>query len=93
MNLLAVVGVVLILAAIVVNVMSIVMGFKDSIKKGIIALLAPALLGAGLTVGYILAHQAAMAEVGAEEVQEQGEQEAQEQIDELQKVDNIDLGL
>ena len=93
MNLLAVVGVVLILAAIVVNVMAIVMGFKDSVKKGIIALLAPMLLSSGLTVGYILAHQAAMAEVGAAEVREKGEQEAQDQIEELQNVDNIDLGL
>ena len=93
MILLAVAGAVLILAAIVVNVMAIVMGFRDSIKKGIIAILAPLLLGSGLTLAYIIAHQAAMAEVGAKEVRAQGEEEAQKQINDLQNIDNIDLGL
>ncbi|MBN2715992.1 MAG: hypothetical protein JXX14_09055 [Deltaproteobacteria bacterium] len=93
MNLVAVAAAVITLAAIVVNVMAIVMGFKDSLKKGIIAILAPLLLSIGLTLGYTVAHQAAMAEVGAAEVRQQGEDEARQQIEDLQKADNIDLGL
>ncbi|MBN2341568.1 MAG: hypothetical protein JXX29_14140 [Deltaproteobacteria bacterium] len=93
MNLLVIVGAVLMLAAVAVNVMAIVMGFKVSVKQGIVALLAPALLGGGLTVGYIVAHDAAMAEVGAKEVRAQGDKETQKQIDELKEVENIDLGL
>lgn len=93
MNLLVIVGVVLLLAAIVVNVMAVVMGFKQSTKHGVIAVLAPLLLAGGLSVGYVVAHQAAMAQVGAEEVREQGDKETQDQIDELKDVENIDLGL
>ncbi|MBN2528757.1 MAG: hypothetical protein JXR76_20370 [Deltaproteobacteria bacterium] len=93
MNLLTLTGVVLILAAIVVNIMSIVMGFKVSLRNGVVALLAALLLGAALTVSSIVAHQAAMAEVGAAEVRQQGEEEAKEQIDDLKKMDNVDLGL
>lgn len=93
MNLLVIVGAILTLVAIVVNIMAIVMGFKANIKHGIIALLAPLLLGGALSSGYLLAHQAAMAEVGAKEVREKGDKETQNQIDELNKVDNIDLGL
>jgi hypothetical protein len=34
-----------------------------------------------------------MANVGAKEVQQQGEEEAQQQIDDLKNAENIDLGL
>jgi membrane protein implicated in regulation of membrane protease activity len=93
MYLWAIIGAVLILAAVVVNVMAIVMGFRESLKRGVIALLAPVLLGAGISMAAFVAHHAAMANVGAKEVQQQGEEEAQQQIDDLKNAENIDLGL
>lgn len=93
MNLLVIIGAVILLAAIVVNIMAIVMGFKESAKRGIIALLAPLLLGSGLTMAYMVAHEAAMASVGSKEVRKQGDKETEDQINELKDVENIDLGL
>ncbi|MBN2803957.1 MAG: hypothetical protein JXR91_12765 [Deltaproteobacteria bacterium] len=88
---LLILAVILCLGAIVLNVILIIQGFKDSIARGILALLAPLLLGGGLSGLYVIAHKAAIDEVGAKEVQKIGNDEFEKQKDELDDLENLQL--
>jgi len=68
-----------------------VQGFRISKMRGLLALLAPLLLGAGLSCLYLFAHRTALSEVGAKEVQQQGDQEFEDQKAQLDGLEDLKL--
>ena len=79
------------LGAIVLNIMLIINGFKNSIKLGIIAILAPLFLGGGISGFYVIAHKTAIDKIGASEVQAKGDKEFEKQKNDLDNLENLDL--
>jgi hypothetical protein len=86
-------GGILSLIALTLNIIFIIKGFKTSIKQGLLALLAPLLLSAGLSAIYFASHIIALESVGKEQVRADGEKEMQKQVDELNNLDNLQLDL
>ena len=91
MSITAIAGSILFLAGLALSIVVIVQAFKVSVVRGILALLAPLLLAGGIISLASFAHGVAMSEVGAKEVQEQGDKEFKEQINELDELENLEL--
>ena len=91
MSIAAIGGSVLLLVGLTLSIVVAVQAFKVSVARGILALLAPLVLGAGITSLAVFAHGVAMQEVGADEVKAQGEQEFEDQKNELDDLENLEL--
>lgn len=88
-----IIGGVLFLVAGAMEIMLVVQGFKVSRGRGLLAAAAPLLLGLGLGALFFASHLMAMAQVGSQEAKEQGDREATEQIEELNKLEDLQLDL
>ena len=91
MLILFVTAIILSAGALALNIIIIFHSFKESVSRGIIALLAPLFLAGGISGFYYIAHKAAIESVGTDEARASAAKEFEQQKNELDDLENIEL--
>jgi hypothetical protein len=86
-------AIVILLFSLGFTVAAVIAGFKISKKVGVIMLLAPLLMAVSMAMVSYFSYVVGASQCGEDEAQAQGEAEAEAQIQNLEEVDNIDIGL